>query len=439
KNDNRHKYNWERPPVAPSPPVTIKSYTASKQVLGNESFVSPSDARLFNIASQKLKTLNQASFTEGRHIVENFIDSAHTSNLSAAVFQKEAQDLIRDKSFKNYDGSKTVDIVRDVINLVPVHWISNEIFGLPLKTHSNLTGSIYERTVYEEFAALGRYVYSNGDPVDDWHLRLDAEAAFSKLFNYAKRRFDEINNKISASAFVQRGVDHAAVETTESSLKFETRVIAAFKQHKLQPTDDELAAYTVAAMIPTAAHFSHAVAQVVDFYLDDDKKKERAEIVELAASILTHNGKAGKIMEYVREALRLRPPVSAVYRTAAADIPISGFETIKNRERVLVDLIDSNLDMMQVSIFGSNPSAAVYNRTTPVPILVGTILKNRNIRRTRGYPGTLPRFTEKWHGIETQLYFDGKGKITPFAPSLKVDVSFSGGAPFSNRALTTSY
>jgi hypothetical protein len=64
------------------------------------------------------------------------------------------------------------------------------------------------------------------------------------------------------------------------------------------------------AVVPTAALYSQYIAQVVDFYLDNDKKVEREEIVRLAAS--TDQAAPAKIMAYVNEALRLRPPVSAL-------------------------------------------------------------------------------------------------------------------------------
>lgn len=41
---------------------------------------------------------------------------------------------------------------------------------------------------------------------------------------------------------------------------------------------------------------------MVDFYLDDDKRREREEIVKLAAS--RDKNDTAKVMVYVREALR---------------------------------------------------------------------------------------------------------------------------------------
>jgi hypothetical protein len=68
-------------------------------------------------------------------------------------------------------------------------------------------------------------------------------------------------------------------------------------------SNKELAAQAFSAVVPTAAHFSQAIAHVVNFYLDDDKQKERDEIVRLASASCDKEAVV-KIMAYVREALR---------------------------------------------------------------------------------------------------------------------------------------
>lgn len=50
----------------------------------------------------------------------------------AAYFEKKTKQLINAKSFNSTDKTaKYVDIVQDVINLLPIHWISQEIVSTP--------------------------------------------------------------------------------------------------------------------------------------------------------------------------------------------------------------------------------------------------------------------------------------------------------------------
>jgi hypothetical protein len=64
------------------------------------------------------------------------------------------------------------------------------------------------------------------------------------------------------------------------------------------------------ATVPTAALFSKAIVHAVDYFLDDGNKQARGEIVDLFSS--EKQGSSAKIMDYVREALRLNPIVSRV-------------------------------------------------------------------------------------------------------------------------------
>lgn len=65
------------------------------------------------------------------------------------------------------------------------------------------------------------------------------------------------------------------------------------------------------ATIPTAALFSKAVAQTVDYFLADENKQARGDIVDIFLS--KQNDASAIIMGYVREALRLNPIVRVFF------------------------------------------------------------------------------------------------------------------------------
>lgn len=77
-----------------------------------------------------------------------------------------------------------------------------------------------------------------------------------------------------------------------------------YGRKKANPT--EFASQMFAATVPTAALYSQALVNVLDFYLDDDRQSIREKIVNLAQSA---DDKSAEIMSYVYEALRLRPVV----------------------------------------------------------------------------------------------------------------------------------
>jgi linoleate 10R-lipoxygenase len=51
----------------------------------------------------------------------------------AKWYGDKTTELIQDKSFTMSKGqTRSVDIVRDVLNLVPVYWVSQEMVGCPV-------------------------------------------------------------------------------------------------------------------------------------------------------------------------------------------------------------------------------------------------------------------------------------------------------------------
>jgi linoleate 10R-lipoxygenase len=66
---------------------------------------------------------------------------------------------------------------------------------------------------------------------------------------------------------------------------------------------DELAASILAEVVATAPLYSSALAHVIEFYLDDGRARERADIAVIAAE--PHSAAAeAKLVKYIREALR---------------------------------------------------------------------------------------------------------------------------------------
>lgn len=134
----------------------------------------------------------------------------------------------------------------------------------------------------------------NFDPANDWHLRENAIKTFNEVDGFVRPHLQQNGSGLS----VTDHVDHEAIEDYHSH-DFLKRARAANKD----ATKQQLSAYVFAAAIPTAAHFSQAIAHIVDFYLGDDKRQARADIVRLAAS--HHDADAvAKVMGYAREALR---------------------------------------------------------------------------------------------------------------------------------------
>ncbi|KAF9465406.1 heme peroxidase [Collybia nuda] len=443
-------YIWTRP-AKPSRTITVNKYDDVKQVLSEKRFLSGYDERLLKISRQAVVDEEEAAFFVGRERlsvgkrnVELLLPlSEHHDGTWANYFVEEALSLIKEKSFLHAGDHQTkyVDIVRDVINLLPVHWISEQILGLPLKTITNPHGAWYEQEVYTMFADVGRYVFMNLDPADDWHLRESATECFAKVDGFVQPHLRSNGSGLS----ITDSLHHQGIETYHSHA-FLRQAQAANKDAK----KSELSAFAFAAVVPTAAHFSQAIAHIVDFFLDDDKRQAREDIVRLAA--LPHDKDAiAKIMGYAREALRINPPVSGVYRTAGELVDVGGVR-VEAGERLFASVVDANLDTTE---FGPNPTSPSYSRRvekagilglgehgllsskffeSTVPQVLGTILGLKDISRGPDLSGNFASFTEKLHGSPMQLYINAEAQVTPFPESLIIQVWVT--PTFTKPALT---
>uniref|UniRef100_A0A7G1PUP4 Dioxygenase n=1 Tax=Tricholoma matsutake TaxID=40145 RepID=A0A7G1PUP4_TRIMT len=430
-----NKYTWTRPQL-PSVTGVINSFNGVKQVLSDPSFVSAYNDRILDIITtpptadkedHKLTILHKtrSDFVKGRKNVESLLPYSEPPHETwAGYFTKEVKALITEKAVHHIgDNSKYVDIVGDVINLVPVRWVSEKILGLPLKTISNPSGTFYEQEMYKMFANTARYVFLNIDPAHDWHLRESSVEAFRKILNVTEAHLGWVTPT--------EILDHIAIKNYDSH-RFLKRVREAGTDY----TTKELAAQVFSAVVPTAALFSQVIAHVVDFYLDDDKRNEREEIVKLVSACHDKETVA-KIMVYVQEALRLNPTVSGVYRTAGKDVSIE-HSRVQAGQRIFASIVNANVD---TSRFGATPTTATYDKPdnaagifgfgeygllsaqffeSTAPTILGTVLGLKNLKRAPGQSGRFARFTEELHGSPQQWYINMQGKTTPFPDSLVV-------------------
>ncbi|KAF8958408.1 heme peroxidase [Flammula alnicola] len=444
------KYDWSYPKPLPGT-VPVYNFADVKRVLEDKaSYLSAYDERLFKVVKPTL--IKKPASIRSDSIRNGFVRgekgdakanaaleesrtrfSSRSAEMSKYIFSnpsleipfyfsKKTQALIKAKSFEKI-GTKTyfVDIVKDVINLLPIHWIAQEIAGLPLKTDSNPTGIWYEQITYDKFADIAEYVYLNFDTVNDWRLRESSQSNSRESIEIIKGHIDKIDSWLSQNNL---GI---ASNNNHGLLK------KLWQAQGKGSTYREFASQLFAAVVPTSTLYSQALAHVVNFYLDDDKKAVREEIIKLAAS--TDEGASAKVMTYVYEALRLEPPIAGVYRTAAKDDTI-GSLGIKAGQNVFAGIVDANLD---VAVFGAEASTPDYVRATTkpgifafgehgfltsaffdatVPAVLGAIFSLKGLQRGPNESGKFTQFTEDWHGTQRALYASQRGLVTPWPESL---------------------
>lgn len=440
------KYTWTRPKKQPAV-VPVSTYAGVKKVLSDDkSFISASDTRLLSVTKPFIssKKLNRTSTwrksdkrlstlkTTDKDIIKAK-DEIVTLILSdpaslSTYFAKKAQELITTKSFTSSDKqTSSVDIVRDVINLLPVHYIAEEIAGLPVKTSTNPQGVWYEHHAYKMFAGIGEYIHLNLSSENDWRLRETSQQDCDEIVQRIKAHLDRLDQTLPSFGdyHIGTGANHG-----HAFLKKALSTLGAKYSHR------EIAAHVFAATVPTAAIYSSTVAHVVDFFLEDGRAKEREEVVQLLDS--KDAEAAGKLQGYIREAIRLSPPVPGVYRTAGGDVDL-GTQTIQAFEVVYASLTKANHDENAFSTENFARAAADDDKTpnvlvccdeslasekfvlATVPAILKVIFRGlKDLRRAPSKSGRITSFEESYLGTPRKLYVDGEGRVSQFPDSLIV-------------------
>lgn len=84
-----------------------------------------------------------------------------------------------------------VDIVRNVINLVSVHWAASYLVGIPLKTVASPKGVFTEQEVYDILSLLFTCVFIDVQPEHGWALRASAKQYGDVINSMIEKSLDE--------------------------------------------------------------------------------------------------------------------------------------------------------------------------------------------------------------------------------------------------------
>lgn len=87
--------------------------------------------------------------------VNTILDGFNKEGRYSGLFGHITEKLLKEKSVPHLGSSHLhVDIVKDVINLVPVYFISTELLGLPIKTAQTPHGAFRDVELHEQFANI---------------------------------------------------------------------------------------------------------------------------------------------------------------------------------------------------------------------------------------------------------------------------------------------
>jgi len=203
---------------------------------------------------------------------------------------------------------------------------------------------------------------------------------------------------------------------------------------------NELTAQVIGLAVGSSVNYAQAAVHVVDFYLDDERVEERAEIVKLVNK--DDNDSKELLLGYVREAMRLNPQFAGLLRIAVgADKVELGegrppvevvpgdiiFSSFKNAQKNPVDFPDplkvnprrpKESYQNAGSGFHICPGVDLYEQT--IPDLLRVVFSLKNLRRAPGQAGRLAGFIMDQLGTDNRMYITDTGNVSPWPGSMTV-------------------
>ncbi|KAF7968054.1 hypothetical protein HWV62_32073, partial [Athelia sp. TMB] len=286
----------------------------------------------------------------------------------AKSFRRLTDHFIGKQSTRSGD-KKEVDIINSVINRTCARWVCDTICGPPLPKTD-------EKWVFESLVDLHNFIFQNYRKEDGWRVRSKALEASEKLSKQIEERFkasSEPNEETiwGVAVRVYREMNEGLHVGGVSSDGFLERLDWWMESHQKDATSGNLdrpagrdvdtpkiVANVLGLCIMTCASFAQVCSQAVDFYLQDERAKERKLIVELAEKNNPRDN--AQIMGYIREAQRMEQPL-VLTRVANKDTQISQKLFVKKGDCIVADFKHIHMNPAEVP----SPEKIDFNRQTP--------------------------------------------------------------------------
>jgi len=290
-------------------------------------------------------------------------------------------------------------------------------------------------------------VFENIGPEHGWFLRTKAKEVADIMNEVIANSIEQVRPRHPVSALLAKAT---TLVTSGSTDLVEHRPCHNFLRRLAEsgrPLKD-LTATVLGLAVGSSVNYAQQCAQIVDFYLDDTRAAERADIVRLVQTP-EHDERANRrLIGYIKEAQRLAPQFCGLYRVCRATKPVtvrqgSGkpdvvirpgqkvfgsyynaqtneqdfpdpFRVIPDRRR------EGNRNDYAVQGIGFHGCPGVQFAERTLLSVIRVIFSLKNLRRAPGIQGRLASFMDNQEGTPMRLFLDPTGAMTPWAGQLMV-------------------
>ncbi|KAH8997828.1 linoleate diol synthase [Lactarius hatsudake] len=327
------RYDFSRPPN-PSPVAIAREYNDVQQVLGSAQFRHPyghKGARIISGEGFFLASNNDAeSQRDQTEVLRVLRASPERAEQIANYFYEKTRELINVKSYSLNDKNiKYVDIVRDVLRYVPLHWAATELAGLTLKEDSEAWGDYTEPQLYEMITDIYSFLFLDVDPSKSMNLEARAKEHVEDLQRHIKANIlADVGGKLSIANLV------GTIQSLFNMRAKKPRLSVAEGLFESGASADRTTNNVLSLLVGASVELSQSIINIVDFYLD------KPDVVK---QLRAADAKNPALEAYIYEAMRIDPPFRGVYRDSLADQKVGSITYFKG-QRVFVDLTHASHD-----------------------------------------------------------------------------------------------
>ncbi|KAG1733869.1 heme peroxidase [Suillus paluster] len=270
--ENLKLYDWGRP-------LTVQQ-AASPGVAADMKIVKDFELRLSNLYMPP--SIRESISAK---VVEHTVSTTLFANLTSVLIRKR----------REFD--EHVDIIKEVLNIIPVYWVCAIMIGLPLMAKSS-SQEYPPEFWYKAIFTITQYLYLNNDPASDWTLRENATRSAQLIKQYLESHLRKLSDGIISVNGI-RDFSRSTHLTSHEGEAFLSEVLKVAPQASIE----DIASCVFEEIIPSAALFSTVIASVVKHYTHSDQHPDYTEFVSICLD--TESDQHQAILRYICKALDL--------------------------------------------------------------------------------------------------------------------------------------
>ncbi|KAG2157761.1 heme peroxidase [Suillus bovinus] len=415
-------------PKPTEPATTVNGYVEVGQVLrSTDKYVPEYVERAAEVLTGKgFFTASANGVEEQKQFIRALAPSPEAISAIGTYFNSKTKELIELHSFSLIGtNTRAVNVVRDVLKYVPLHWAATEIAGIPLKTKQHPHGVYTESQLFDMLGEIYQFIFLEVELAYYMPMRQRVKEHVHELTHLIKTALGSAGSKLPFAGLIGTVTGLFGKKKNHSEIVKRLIDFGCSTEHVVNSI--------LALLVGATVEMSLALTNVVNLLVHKEYDSE----VTVAADKKVDAKDLGSLTAYITEALRIDPPFAGAYRVAKQDESIESLN-VKQGQRLFLHIANAN---MNEDAF-PNPHLLDTTRTprerylqnegcfkvlgdelasTMMAEVLRAVVSLENVRRGPGQSGKLTRFSDSALPVLHYAYLNEKMLQSPWPTSMVIN------------------